>query len=79
MLLCLDTKIIFVQFTFAREGDTEKVELVSLLSMSEEELDQNIKSLKEELSSLNKTLRKMHELQSEVGDEAQKEQVSVRA
>lgn len=59
----------------AKEDNAEKVELVTLHSMSDEELDQQISVLQLDIANMTETLRKMKSIHSEVNEEAKKEEV----
>lgn len=65
---------------YAREAITdesaaEKVELVTMMSMSEAELDKSISGLTSEISKMTATLKKMKSIHSTVSEQAAEEEV----
>ena len=59
----------------AKEGKAEEVEIVIMLSMSEEELTKDIAVLDKDIQDMTVTLKKMKTLYNEISEEAKKEVV----
>lgn len=65
----------YAQMKLAREEETEKVELITLLSMSPEELDKGITALQQDIEDMNRTLKKMKAIHKDISEEAKIEEV----